>query len=135
MIETGIRCAGPGCPHRFHESDFAPSRSRLILFARCPDCGRSTPRTISQAREAETPRPTAQLGLGQAFVLELFRKHGPMTDEEIIKASQANGGPKYGGRSLKQRRAELVGLGYVRDSGQRDTLRSGREGVVWEALP
>ena len=71
----------------------------------------------------ETLRRTLRL------VLHTIQDRGPMTDEHLVDLLEGAMSPS-GARS---RRAELVDLGLVYDTGQRLVLRSGRRAIVWAA--
>lgn len=67
-------------------------------------------------------------GTQRARVLRALRKHGPMTDPELV--IWLNMGPN----TERPRRVELVTGGLVRDSGERRT-HHGRDHIAWEAVP
>lgn len=69
----------------------------------------------------------------QSALLEILREHGPLTDEEIARALveyRFHVSPS----GARTRRAELVVLGRVRDSGKRGKTASGRTCIVWELV-
>jgi hypothetical protein len=133
-----IPCATPRCRHRFAESDFVPSRSQLVLFARCPDCRRSTPRSLEIAHARNTDPATSHaaarsvtLTPGRELVLSALRTFGPMTDEQLVPILAGKLSPS----GTRTRRSELVSLGLVRATSKTRPLASGRDGIVWEAVP
>jgi hypothetical protein len=66
-------------------------------------------------------------------ILDLLRVFGPMTDQQIrFTYTQVYDEP-ISDSGLRTRRRELVDAEFVRDSGQRQQLASGRNGIVWEA--
>lgn len=65
----------------------------------------------------------------QADVLRVLSS-GPMCDEQIADRARELG-VKQSPSGLRTRRAELVDLGQVIDSGERVRLRSGRMSIVW----
>lgn len=95
--------------------------SSLNAVARSTDPG-----TSWEAARSITPE---KLSLDQQAVLDVLRRRGPMTDERIRR--HVIGISDSGCRT---RRSELVAAGLVRDSGRKDTLRSGRRAIVWEAV-
>ena len=71
----------------------------------------------------------------QQYVLSLFRKFGPMTDERLalrVVEDQASH-VKLSPSGIRTRRNELVRLQLVRFTGRRERISTGREARVWEA--
>lgn len=85
------------------------------------------PNTSWQAAQSIAPE---DLRDSQVQVLEILRKHGPLTDEAIYR--YVNGEQSVSG--TRTRRSELVDAGLVRDSGARATTAAGRNTIVWEAV-
>jgi len=57
----------------------------------------------------------------------------PRTDPEILEAYRnMKTSPLASESGVRSRRSELVTLGYVKDSGLRKTLPSGRQAIVWK---
>lgn len=77
----------------------------------------------------------------QRVVLATLRRGGPMTDEQLldqVTRALQNGyleAYRISPSGCRTRRAELVALGLVRDTGKRDLTVSGRHTIVWEAAP
>jgi hypothetical protein len=68
----------------------------------------------------------------QRRVYELLRDYGPCTDEEL-QALAPRDGFLISPSGLRTRRHELVVLGFVKDSGRRTTMSTGRQAIIWEA--
>lgn len=74
----------------------------------------------------------------QAGVLRAFRRSGPMTDRTLVDvytrlhALFPSLYPKQTESSLRTRRSELVKLGALVDSGEKETLDTGRKAKVWK---
>lgn len=73
----------------------------------------------------------------QKVILLHLRYFQDLTDEELIasyrRSEKVNERiPKASDSGLRSRRAELVRLGKVKDSGQRRKTASGRKSIVWE---
>ena len=67
----------------------------------------------------------------QQFILKALRK--PLTDVDLVSAYRAfKSAPVASESGIRSRRAELVGLGLVRDTGKRVKLASGRHAIVWQ---
>lgn len=60
---------------------------------------------------------------------------GPATDYRIASEYHRRDFPHQSPSGLRTRRAELVELGLVRDTGKREVLPTNRQGIVWEAIP
>ena len=82
----------------------------------------------------------------QRVVLSLFRLHGDMHDEALVadykterhRQLMVGAGllfPDLTDSSIRTRRAELVTLGRLRDSGRTTTTQRGGETTVWELAP
>lgn len=108
--------------------------------ARCDGIGIvSKHRPVARRTDPETSWaaarsiPADQLRESQRAVLAMLRRFGPMTDEGI---AEALAGTQYviSPSGARTRRSELVAAGYVRDSGKRVRLPSGRQSIVWEAV-
>lgn len=101
---------------------------QLPLGLSGPRVRHADPDTSQAAAEALTPKRLTEI---QNAVLAWFRAHGPGTDEQIEDALLN----RYSGFStLRKRRCDLVTLGYLRDSGKRETNRNGRQMIVWELI-
>jgi hypothetical protein len=59
----------------------------------------------------------------------------PLTDEELIDAfynmADVAGWKTASPSGIRSRRAELVAKGFIKDSGERRKLSSGRNAIVW----
>lgn len=95
--------------------------------------------TAARARSADPDTSHAaaaslapdKIRLSQHAVLRHLRRHGPMTDTEMVDSFD---GKIYQSPSgLRTRRKELVDRGLVIDTGKRETLESGRSAIVWDA--
>lgn len=71
----------------------------------------------------------------QQIVLSILKTYGPLTDEDIWSYVLGLGHRGHLSPSgARTRRSELVALGRVRDTGERKTLASGRQAIVWAAV-
>lgn len=66
----------------------------------------------------------------RARVLAELQARGPMDDTTLVAAIEPEG---YSPSGIRTRRAELVDLGAVEDTGLRQKLASGRMAIVWRA--
>lgn len=101
----------------------ATTRRAPVARATDPDTSWAAARSI----------PEDQLRESQRVILAILRERGPMTDERIAEWLDNVQHP-ISPSGARTRRAELVNAGYVRDSGKRDRLPTGRMAVVWEAI-
>lgn len=69
-------------------------------------------------------------------IIEVLDRYGPATDEEIFNyyfnLAELFEWPKASPSGLRSRRAELVTLGTIFDTGKRGTTASGRATTIWE---
>jgi hypothetical protein len=63
--------------------------------------------------------------------LILEQLESPKTDPELLRAIQLVSDKPVSESGVRSRRAELVEMGFVRDSGARQDLPSGRKAIVW----
>jgi hypothetical protein len=69
----------------------------------------------------------------QLVILRIMDVFGPLTDGAIHFMYDSTGDrPPVSDSGLRSRRAELVALGCVMDSGERVRLASGRMSIAWE---
>lgn len=67
----------------------------------------------------------------QKAILRLLAK--PITDVDLVKLyKKTPTAPKASESGIRSRRAELVELGLVKDTGARTKLSSGRYAIVWK---
>lgn len=75
-------------------------------------------------------RSVSNTMLVQEQIVGLYRRFGPMTDEELCAMFDA--GPVWASpSSIRSRRAELVAVGVVVNTGRRRRTSSGRQAIVW----
>lgn len=102
----------------------------MTAFARATD-----PLTSHQAAES-----VQNISATQSAILNLLQINS-MTDEDLVyfyKQQIAIGAdrrdfPLASESGLRSRRADLVKMGLVKDSGERVRLVSGRNAIVWQA--
>jgi hypothetical protein len=86
----------------------------------------------SRAAERSLNKKTIEL-VRQNIYMILKKKS--MVDWDMIDAYRTRKrAPKASTSGLRTRRAELVKMGLIKDSGKRARLRSGRYSIVWEAV-
>lgn len=68
-------------------------------------------------------------------ILGLFRDFGKMHDEKMLtRFREFSTDIQASDSGIRSRRAELVGYGQLRDSGDRAKTKSGRDSIVWEIV-
>lgn len=100
----------------------------MTAFARATD-----PLTSHQAAASVT-----NISATQAAILKIL-SFGPMTDETLIyyydqqirMGADSRDFPRASESGIRSRRAELVRLALIEDSGLREKLQSGRKAIVW----
>ena len=103
-----------------------PGQQEALPLTPSGAVARSTdPQTSWQAARSIDPEGLRE---SQQQVLDILRRHGPLTDEGIYRF--VNGEQSVSG--ARTRRSELVQAGLVRDSGARGTTSAGRRTIVWE---
>jgi hypothetical protein len=69
-------------------------------------------------------------------IVEVLDRYGPATDEEIaayyFNLAQLFDWPQVSPSGLRSRRAELVDLGRIVDTGEKGRTKSGRSCTVWD---
>lgn len=77
-------------------------------------------------------QPEQELSTAQREVLSLFAPNGwPISDADLCRLAHA-AGIQQTDSGIRTRRAELVDLGYITDSGERETTENGRQAVRWK---
>lgn len=106
----------------------------------------NTTQAYARSTDPETSHEAAgsisaeHLRQSQWAVLHLFQYYGPMTHDETIsnynlnKYEQCRDWPKQSPSGIRTRCRELVRMGRIRDSGQRQVLATGRKAIVWEVV-
>jgi len=102
---------------------------------RCPWCEPASParaRTTDPATSHQAAASVGDLRPKQRAVLQVLAAAGACTDEQLAAAYAATpGAPHQSPSGLRTRRAELVELGLVVNTGQRARMRTGRQAIVW----
>jgi hypothetical protein len=65
-------------------------------------------------------------------ILELLRT--PMSDPELFNAVRSSSPFSVSESGVRSRRSELAQAGLVLDSGERQTLPSGRQAIIWVSI-
>lgn len=100
-------------------------KSRVAAHARSTD-----PQTSHDAAARISNFTNVAMG-----ILETLIEYGPMHDEKLIaKFREYCPSVKASDSGIRSRRAELVGYGELRDSGDRAKTKSGRDSIVWEIV-
>lgn len=99
-------------------------------------------RTTDSDTSHAAARSVKQLRASQEAVLAVFQDHPEgLTDPEValsydrLKYYRPDAFPRQSDSGLRTRRAELVARGFLRDSGRRKKLRTGRKAIVWQLNP
>lgn len=92
-------------------------------------------RTTDPETSKEAGRKVTNLRASQALVLNMFRAYGEMNDKDLldrVHATQRDLGltKVMSPSGVRSRRAELVTLGKVKDTGHRENV-DGRNVIVW----
>lgn len=95
---------------------------------------RAAPRAIARNTDPETSHEAAisvsGIRVSQQHIIDVLKSYGPATDEEIYPRLPVKISPS----GARTRRAELVAMGLVIDSGERRTTEAGRRTIVWRAV-
>jgi len=97
--------------------------SPLMAHARTTD-----PET---SHDAAASIRSERIRASQVAVLDTFRQHGPLTQEELV--TRYARAPMQSDSGLRTRASELVALGKLVDTGKRRKLKSGRKAIIWRA--
>lgn len=107
-------------------------------------CGNYTPTTVyrHQTPRARNTDPAtshhaatavANVTETQQAILEAYRAHGPMTDEELCQRLAVDTQRPVSVSGIRTRRAELVEAGTVHDTQTTRPTATGRAAIVWTA--
>ena len=88
-------------------------------------------RTTDPATSHQAAASVASLHNTQRAVYQLLALDGPATDEELLYLWHDRMAAPISPSGLRTRRSELVDMGYVKDTGCRRRLESGRNAIVW----
>lgn len=80
----------------------------------------------------EAAASVSGISRAQALILDILKTYGPMTDDEILRVYLHSEDISPSG--CRSRRATLVDMGRVRDSGLRGKTASNRNCVIWKAV-
>jgi len=94
-------------------------------------------RNTDPSTSYEAAKSVTAISETQTRILFLLKEYGPQNDEQLATSydyhATKGGWSLVSDSGLRSRRAELVGLGLVKDSGERIKMRSGRNSIVWKA--
>lgn len=124
-VEIGAECQPTFPALLLLPKDAVPPRPQPSPRARAR---RSDPDTSHQAAASLS---SDRLRTAQSAVLACLRRHGPMTDEDLVVRYD---GVPQSPSGLRTRRDELVRRGLVVDTGDRRPTVSGRSAKVWAAV-
>lgn len=96
------------------------------------ELGTPRARTTDPGTSHTAAASVAHLRHTQQIILTLLNLEGPQTDEELLLLWNDRIAERISPSGLRTRRAELVDMNYVRDSGERRPLESGRMAIAWE---
>lgn len=100
------------------------------LFDEAPAYKRARPDQPETALEAAEAN-RAQRGRIRQRVADMLRRHGDMTDDELLAACRDLTSDRS---SVAKRRGELMADGWVADTGRRRPNSNGRNVAVWTWL-
>jgi hypothetical protein len=113
---------------------FAICPLATLLDGRKPPTRRTDPDTSRAAAETITPE---KLRASHEAVLEVFRLHGPMIDEELVAACDRMAAEgrirKQAESGIRTRRRELADAMLVVDTGEKRANAAGNPSIVWRA--
>lgn len=93
-----------------------------------PQARRTDPQTSHDAAQS-----VKDVSKAKKAILSLLRKH--QSDMQLVanytKLVRQNKAPRASESGIRSRRAELVRLGLVKDTGKRDRSASNRQMIVW----
>lgn len=119
------------------EATAAPEKREPTLGAAKHRLRHRDPETSFWAACAVTPEHARELYRYIRATLSYNTRIGGLTDEELLAVMARPGQVsfEYTPSGVRSRRAELVDAGWVKDSGLKRKLASGRQGIVWEFVP
>jgi len=132
------------------KGDLEPTLATSIGLAFCPGCKKKAPvtdlgpaepttsplravaRTSDPATSHEAARSVTGIRESQKHVLSVLKEHPEgLIDEELVRAVRSKVPMSISG--VRTRRAELVEMGLVRDSGSVRLTENKRRSIVWRA--
>lgn len=121
------------CSERCYFDHWLPPEPAAPPEQRLPEQEpRAHARTTDPETSHEAARSVTAFRPRWVAILDCFRAHGPMTDEELAVRYEARGAtvPEQSPSGLRTRRSELVALGALAPVGQSKT-EAGRSCIVW----
>lgn len=95
-------------------------------------------RTTDPATSHLAAMSVRNLTTTQEAIMRLYNQFGRMTDEQLLthyrRLHFQGEAPFASDSGIRSRRAELVALGKLEDSGDREKMRSGRNAIVWRLV-
>jgi len=95
-------------------------------------------RTTDPATSLLAAMSVTNLTSTQGAIMGLFHKFKAMTDEQLQthyrRISRQGDAPYASESGIRSRRSELVAMGKLEDSGDREKMRSGRQAIVWRLV-
>ena len=128
-----LECAGAVLSAwRSNPLDSVPANLETALVDLRASVERMNEEPHSRATDPETSKQgpcSYRMNQSRSDVLRMLRLR-PLTDIELVAAMS----PKMSASGARSRRAELVRMGLVKDSGKRRKASSGRLHAVWEVV-
>lgn len=129
---TTIALPTPWRLHQIEANPYSITTDEVLAMARwIHEQLEARARATDPDTSHDASRSIGEMTQKRQAVLDIVTAIGGGTDEDIVDAYRSSSAPQQTASGIRTRRAELVTMGLVRDTGRRTVRASGRSAIVW----